>query len=182
VSVKSAVRRSIEAVQTIAADKNLELVNHVADDLLCLADETALDQIVVNLIENATKYTPEGGHIEARATRRGEMIRVEIRDDGPGVKAKYRERIFERFYRVDKGRSREMGGTGLGLSITKHLVENMGGEIGVEPNSPEGSVFWFTLPEATAESISRTRLSKSAKSSRPGSSFSPQRTVVSRNG
>jgi two-component system phosphate regulon sensor histidine kinase PhoR len=70
---------------------------------------------------------------------------VEVRDDGPGIDPAHRGRIFERFYRADPGRSREMGGTGLGLSIVKNLVEAMRGEVGVDPRSPRGSVFWFTL-------------------------------------
>lgn len=167
VSVRNVIRRSMESVQTIAMDKNLELKNEISDDVYCFADETALDQIVVNLVENATKYTLPDGHIEAHARERGGVVRIEIRDDGPGVKAKYRARIFERFYRVDKGRSREMGGTGLGLSITKHLVENLGGEIGVEPNHPKGAIFWFTLPAAEEHSEPRGVLRQTAKSSRP---------------
>ena len=70
-------------------------------------------------------------------------MRIEVRDDGPGIADKHRERVFERFYRADPSRSREAGGTGLGLSIVKHLVESMGGEVGVEPNAPRGSIFWL---------------------------------------
>ena len=68
-----------------------------------------------------------------------------MRDDGPGIAAKHRERVFERFYRADPSRSREAGGTGLGLSIVKHLVESMGGDVGVEPNEPNGTIFWLRL-------------------------------------
>jgi two-component system, OmpR family, phosphate regulon sensor histidine kinase PhoR len=73
-------------------------------------------------------------------------VRLEVRDDGTGIAPRHRERIFERFYRVDPGRSRDMGGTGLGLSIVKHLAESMGGSVGVDGNEPRGSVFWVELP------------------------------------
>jgi two-component system phosphate regulon sensor histidine kinase PhoR len=76
-------------------------------------------------------------------------VRIEIADDGTGIAAHHRERIFERFYRVDPGRSRDVGGTGLGLSIVKHLVESMGGTVGVDGNDPTGSVFWIELPRAS---------------------------------
>jgi len=80
-------------------------------------------------------------------------VRLEVRDDGPGIPAEHRDRIFERFYRVDAGRSKHMGGTGLGLSIVKHLVGNMGGQVGVGENLPRGAVFWVELPglEAAGE-------------------------------
>jgi signal transduction histidine kinase len=84
--------------------------------------------------------------VEAREV--GDAVRIEVRDDGPGISDKHRERVFERFYRADPSRSREAGGTGLGLSIVKHLVESMGGEVGVEPNAPRGSIFWLRLPRA----------------------------------
>jgi len=73
-------------------------------------------------------------------------VRIEVRDDGPGISDKHRERVFERFYRADPSRSREAGGTGLGLSIVKHLVESMHGKVGVAPNTPTGSIFWLRLP------------------------------------
>ena len=76
----------------------------------------------------------------------GAGLRIEIADTGPGIEPRHLPRLFERFYRVDSGRSRDMGGTGLGLSIVKHLVEAMGGTIGVESTPGRGSTFWFTLP------------------------------------
>ena len=94
---------------------------------------------------DAVKYTKAGGHVWVEARPDGERVRIEIRDDGPGIADKHRERVFERFYRADPSRSREAGGTGLGLSIVKHLVESMGGEVGVEPNTPNGSIFWVRL-------------------------------------
>jgi two-component system phosphate regulon sensor histidine kinase PhoR len=111
------------------------------------ADASALDQVLVNLLENAMKYTPEGGHLEVRALEvDDDQALIEVIDDGPGIDEVHRPRLFERFYRVDAGRSREVGGTGLGLAIVKHLVEAMSGGLGMTPNQPRGSVFWVRLP------------------------------------
>ena len=115
-------------------------------DFEVLADHDALLQVLVNLVDNALKYDQSGGTIEISAFRKVETVHVEILDQGPGIEQQHRKRIFERFYRVDPGRSRAAGGTGLGLSIVKHLTEAMGGEIGVEPGRCGGSKFWITLP------------------------------------
>jgi two-component system phosphate regulon sensor histidine kinase PhoR len=103
--------------------------------------------VVLNLLDNAVKYTPEGGRIVVRvlAPQSG-LTRLEVEDDGAGVLEKHRERIFERFYRVDPGRSRELGGTGLGLAIVRHLVEAMKGAVGVRPAYPSGAIFYVDLP------------------------------------
>src|SRR6185436_351404 len=107
-----------------------------------MADGEALDQVLVNLLDNAVKYTQSGGHVWLRTVHNGSHVRVEVADDGPGIPEKHRARVFERFYRVDPGRSREMGGTGLGLAIVKHLVEAMGGKAGVDEREGGGSRFW----------------------------------------
>jgi two-component system phosphate regulon sensor histidine kinase PhoR len=78
----------------------------------------------------------------------GASVRLEVADEGPGIEVQHRARVFERFYRVDPGRSRNMGGTGLGLAIVKHLAEAMGGDVGVDPREPHGAVFWLRLPRA----------------------------------
>lgn len=112
-----------------------------------MSDPSALEQVLVNLLENAVKYTPAGTPITIRSqdTAAG-RVRLEVADQGEGIAAHHRERIFERFYRVDPGRARNVGGTGLGLAIVKHLVDAMGGEVGVASNTPRGSVFWVELP------------------------------------
>jgi two-component system phosphate regulon sensor histidine kinase PhoR len=117
------------------------------------ADRRALDQILLNLVDNAIKYTGEGGHVtvrvkEERVKGRDQRVVIEVEDDGPGIPAAHLDRIFERFYRVDKGRSRDQGGTGLGLSIVKHLVQRMGGEVSVESRVGHGSVFRVSLASA----------------------------------
>ena len=110
------------------------------------ADHRAVEQVLTNLIENACKYCPDGSSITVRVSDEGAKVRVAVEDSGPGIEAKHLPRLFERFYRVDAGRTRDMGGTGLGLSIVKHLVESMGGMIGVQSTVGRGSTFWFTLP------------------------------------
>jgi two-component system, OmpR family, phosphate regulon sensor histidine kinase PhoR len=109
------------------------------------ADRRALEQVLTNLVDNAVKYCPEGATVAVRAEPDGERVRVIVQDDGPGIDASHLPRLFERFYRVDAGRSREMGGTGLGLSIVKHLVEAMGGSIDVKSDVGKGTAFEVTL-------------------------------------
>jgi two-component system phosphate regulon sensor histidine kinase PhoR len=116
-----------------------------------VTDPDRLRQILENLVENAVKYVPSGGHVAvgARAGGDGSVI-FEVEDDGPGIPALHLPRIFERFYRVDKARSREMGGTGLGLSIVKHLAEGIGAEVTVESEVGRGTRFMVTVPTAEA--------------------------------
>jgi len=104
-------------------------------------------QILTNLLDNAIKYTPDGGRVTAgaRLTERN-MVEVFIRDTGLGIPDQELPRLFERFYRVDKARSRAMGGTGLGLAIVKHLTRAQGGDVRVESQAGRGSTFFFTLP------------------------------------
>jgi two-component system phosphate regulon sensor histidine kinase PhoR len=111
-----------------------------------MGDGRALDQILTNLVENAVKYVSDGSSIVIGAAAQAEVLKVTVEDTGPGIDAKHLPRVFERFYRVDPGRSRDMGGTGLGLSIVKHLTEAMGGAVGVESAAGKGTTFWFTLP------------------------------------
>jgi len=148
VPVADAVAAVLGDLGPAAADKGLTIETELGDGLRVLADAEALSQVLSNLVDNAIKYTPSGGRIEIRARAQAEAIRVEVADDGAGISPRHRDRVFERFYRVDKGRSREMGGTGLGLSIVKNLIDSMDGLVGFEPNAPSGSVFWFSLPAA----------------------------------
>ncbi|MPZ45268.1 MAG: HAMP domain-containing protein [Betaproteobacteria bacterium] len=109
------------------------------------ADRRALEHVLGNLIDNALKYCAEGATVRVGAARENGRVRISVADDGPGIAPPHLERIFERFYRVDPGRSRELGGTGLGLAIVKHLVEAMGGTVAVESRVGAGSTFYFTL-------------------------------------
>jgi two-component system phosphate regulon sensor histidine kinase PhoR len=112
------------------------------------ADEEAVGQIIDNLVDNALKYTPEGGRI--RVGWRGEdgQVVLEVQDTGIGIPERDLPRIFERFYRVDKARSRELGGTGLGLSIVKHLAQAMHGSVRATSQLGQGTTFHVHLPRA----------------------------------
>ncbi len=112
------------------------------------ADRRAVDQVLTNLVDNALKYTDPGGRITVDVESQPEFVRVSVTDTGIGIPAEQQARIFERFYRVDKARSRALGGTGLGLSIVRHLVQAMGGDVYVESEPGQGSTFRFTLPRA----------------------------------
>jgi two-component system, OmpR family, phosphate regulon sensor histidine kinase PhoR len=123
-------------------------LHHPEDPVDAYCDPEAVSQIVTNLIDNALKYTPEGGSITLgiRPSASQEMVEVYVRDTGAGIPEEELPRLFERFYRVDKARSRELGGTGLGLAIVKHIVRAHGGEVGVSSRLGAGTEFTFTLP------------------------------------
>lgn len=166
----------IEGFKKQAADKGIELKLTTAPGLQkapeglprtpkglsrVSGDRDRLEQVMVNLLDNAIKYTPTGGSVEVSVVRAGDSttgavdsktgatnddgVRVEVRDTGIGIPPADTSRIFERFYRVDKARSRELGGTGLGLAIVKHIIQGLGGTVRVESTLAEGSTFSFTL-------------------------------------
>ena len=140
--------KMLDEMQTRAAERNTTLRNEVPAGLHARADLDRLQQVFVNLVENAVKYGRAGGHMtvtgRARPDGKAELC---VSDDGPGIPPEARERVFERFYRVDRARSRETGGTGLGLSIVKHIVQSHGGEVWVESEPDHGAKFFFTLPQ-----------------------------------
>jgi two-component system phosphate regulon sensor histidine kinase PhoR len=110
-------------------------------------DPERLRRVLENLVDNAVKYTPEGGRVEITTSPGPDGgAQVEVADNGPGIAPEHHARVFERFYRVDKARSRELGGTGLGLSIVKHLAEGMGASVSVESEPGKGSRFTLTVP------------------------------------
>ena len=149
------ISRVVGDLQRSAEKKNIDLTYSVAKDLFVKADADLLEQILLNLIENAVKYGKTGGKVEVRAMRNGgDQICVSISDDGPGIPPEATDRIFERFFRVDKARSRAQGGTGLGLSIVKHIAQTLGGRVWVESEVGRGSTFFFTLNSSTAKSQS----------------------------
>ena len=149
VPIKPVIEQSLSAVESQVAQRNVSVAVDIPGGLAVRADPKALDHILVNLIDNGVKYGRPDGKVWVEARRDGDAVRIDVRDDGPGIADKHRARVFERFYRADPSRSREAGGTGLGLSIVKHLVESMDGEVGVEPNLPQGSIFWLRLPGAS---------------------------------
>jgi two-component system phosphate regulon sensor histidine kinase PhoR len=145
--------KTVSAFAVRASSRNMRLTVDIPHDFpAALVDANAFDRILTNLVDNALKYCPDQAGISIGAREAGNRLRVVVSDSGPGIDAKHLPRLFERFYRVDNGRSRDMGGTGLGLSIVKHLVEAMGGEVSVESLPGKGSTFAFTLsrPEPAA--------------------------------
>jgi len=129
-----------------AAVKKISLINEVGTGIpRVMADQGRLEQVLVNLIDNAIKYTPEGGSIRISAEQTAQSVRLSVEDSGIGIPLKDQSRIFERFYRVDAARSREQGGTGLGLSIAKHIMQLHGGEITVNSTPGKGSTFTCIL-------------------------------------
>lgn len=157
--IAALVRRAIEGVDSKATVKGMSVEIDIPETLSAYADPKALEQVVTNLTENAVKYALEGGSLTISAREDGGQVLMEFADDGPGIDPIHRPRIFERFYRVDPGRSREMGGTGLGLAIVKHLMEAMQGNVGVVANKPRGSRFWLTIPrEPTADGAASPRV------------------------
>lgn len=146
--VQEAYHKIKPVIQSIAQVKGIQVVVNLPGDLPPLAiGEDLLSQLLLNLLENAVKYTAEG-RVWLNAQVNPQFLRLEFGDTGCGIPADRLPRIFERFYRVDKARSREQGGTGLGLSIVKHMVEGIGGNISVDSKPGVGTVFTCNLPRA----------------------------------
>jgi two-component system, OmpR family, phosphate regulon sensor histidine kinase PhoR len=150
VPFRTTVQDAIDDLQVRASARDVVLVNSVPGSLLTLADNDRMRQVISNLLDNAIKYGREGGRtsVGGRLLPTG-RIEIMVVDDGPGIPKDSQERIFERFYRVDKARSREQGGTGLGLAIVKHVVQAHGGDVRLESEPGSGSTFIFTLPSAS---------------------------------
>ena len=157
VDLATAIQSCLDEHRRTAEAKSIHLsaVPAVDDDggLVVKVDEEALRQILENLVSNAIKYTPEDGNVIVRWKRDGSDALIEVQDTGLGIAPQHHERLFERFYRVDKARSRELGGTGLGLSIVKHLVQFFQGSVGVESEVNAGTTFWVRLPLSQKEPL-----------------------------
>ncbi len=148
VSVEATARRAVEVCAESARRKRIELRVEVPEGTAVLADARALEQVLVNLLDNAVKYTPDGGSATVIAGPvAGDRTEVVVSDTGLGIERHHLPRLFERFYRVDPGRSRGSGGTGLGLAIVKHLVQMQAGEIAVDTGAG-GTSFRVRLPSA----------------------------------
>ena len=147
VDVGEAAARSAESLASFFLEKGVRLSLEIEDGIPPLAGNGFLiERMLTNLMENSAKYTRRNGSVSVRARRDGGSLLVEVRDDGIGIPPEHHERIFERFYRVDNDRSREIGGTGLGLSIVKHIVLQHGGTVRVESEEGGGSAFVVELP------------------------------------
>lgn len=145
----------VRALEAPAAEKEARVtVRGDRSASRCLAEPRALDHVLMNLVENSIKYSHRGANIEISVRSDGETVEIAVEDDGPGIAPQHLPRIFERFYRVDPGRSREQGGTGLGLAIVKHLTTRMNGRVHVESCVGRGSTFTVHLPRARPSEVS----------------------------
>ena len=151
VPLRAALETAARVVESEARVRGVEIHWGAVDDALVMGHRIRLEQSIVNLLDNAVKFNRPGGEVRIEAVSAGNgQARVVISDTGIGIPSEDQPRIFERFYRVDKARSRAVGGTGLGLSIVKHVIERMGGSVALESQLGKGSKFTITLPEAGA--------------------------------
>jgi two-component system phosphate regulon sensor histidine kinase PhoR len=152
VELRPLVEKIFSDLKPPAENKNVELVSQLPE-LTATADVNRLEQVLANLVDNAIKYGRPQGHVTVGGKKLDDgKLEIFVQDDGPGIPAESLDRVFERFYRVDKARSRDQGGTGLGLSIVKHIVQAHGGEVWVKSELGKGATFFFTLPAAEMKS------------------------------
>lgn len=144
--LKSVIDEVFEMLQNIAAGKNISLINKVDENILIKANRNRMKQLILNLVDNGIKYNVQNGSVEVHAYRDEGRIVISVSDTGIGIPSGHVARIFERFYRVDKSRSRDMGGTGLGLSIVKHIVNLYNGDIKVNTEVNKGTEFIIQIP------------------------------------
>lgn len=140
------VASAVEVCAQRAAEKNITIETDCSDDLSATVNPPLIEQALINLIGNAVKYSPTDRTVTVRGEKDGAGIKLSVQDRGYGIEEKHLERLFERFYRVDKGRSRQEGGTGLGLAIVKHIAQAHGGIVSVKSTYGEGSTFTIRLP------------------------------------
>ncbi len=166
VPLHQVITAAADRVMTIANDRAIDIdLLGVGRDVVVVVDAPQLVSAVGNLLENACKYSHEHSTVRVSTSRTDSWVEIAVEDRGLGIPARDLERVFERFYRVDRARSRETGGTGLGLSIVRHVATNHGGEVRVDSIEGEGSVFTLRLPsEASAQAKTPTRVSPSAPS------------------
>jgi len=145
-AVKNIITSSIKICKTEAEAKQIEIDFTCDDSLKAMIEPVLFEQALVNLIDNAIKYSMEKGKIQIKAVKTDSGVSFSIKDSGIGISKKHLPRLFERFYRVDKARSREQGGTGLGLAIVKHIIQAHGGHVTVKSTPGKGSIFTIHLP------------------------------------
>ena len=144
-TVAAIVQSAVEACSLRASERQAHISVEVVSDLKVLGKENLLEQALVNLIDNAIKYSDNQSRVRVSARQEDSMVCISVSDNGPGIEKQHLSRLFERFYRVDQGRSRQMGGTGLGLSIVKHIAQVHGGRVEVDSTPGEGSTFSIFL-------------------------------------
>jgi PAS domain S-box-containing protein len=160
-SVQGALAEVLGVLQPLADKKSQVLSTNVESRLVVRADATRFKQVLMNLLGNAVKFTPNGGRIEVAARADGAKVRVEVSDSGPGIPVEEQRRIFEAFYRLQES-GKKTEGTGLGLAITQRLIELHGGELCLQSDVGHGSCFYFSLPAATSGQESAPRRTESA--------------------
>ena len=146
-NVKEVVDTAIELCQSKADEKNIQIIKNTDEKLDAPLDATLLEQAIVNILDNAIKYSDEGSQIEIDAKSEDGNVTIHITDHGIGIPKEHLPRLFERFYRVDKARSRKMGGTGLGLSIVKHIMQAHNGSVSADSSPGRGSRFTLQIPQ-----------------------------------
>ena len=165
VDLRDLSQRVLDDLATRASSRQATLENKIPAQSVVWADADRLQQVFFNLADNAINYGKPGGCVTVGARDTGDKMEVFVADDGPGIPPDSLGRVFERFYRVDRARSRESGGTGLGLAIVKHIVQAHGGEAWVKSEVPKGATFLFTLPKKPAPSLAPSSGSSSSSSS-----------------
>ncbi len=144
--LRGVIETAAQLVQWKADARGVRLALDCAPEITVRVDATLLEQALINLIDNAVKYSPDNETVHVVAVQADDELQIRVRDHGPGIPQKYQPRIFERFFRVDKARSRKVGGTGLGLAIVKHISQVHGGRVTLESSSGRGSTFTIHLP------------------------------------
>ncbi len=146
INVRNTVETEIKKLEHKADDNSVSVENYVPSSLIIIGIPKVFSEVISNLLDNAIRYNKKGGWVKVESKEMDGKVEISVSDNGIGIPKESIERVFERFYRVDKSRSRESGGTGLGLSIVKNGMERMGGEVRVESTQGEGSVFTLTFP------------------------------------
>ena len=150
-SIADTISTAISICQLDADKNNIQIAWKCEDNLTALINRNLIEQALVNVINNAIKYSDPNKKISINAFKQDSEIQIEIADEGFGIELKHHDRLFERFYRIDSARSRNMGGTGLGLSIVKHIIQNHNGKIEFKSTPGEGSTFKISFSAILTE-------------------------------
>jgi two-component system phosphate regulon sensor histidine kinase PhoR len=145
--IKTILKAAIQACNTRSEGKKIDVSLACSEDLRARVNGPLLEQALINLIDNAVKYSGPGSSVAVEAGQEDGQVVIKVRDQGVGIDQEHLPRLFERFYRVDPSRSRKVGGTGLGLAIVKHIAQAHGGKVGVESSPGQGSTFTVFLQD-----------------------------------